>query len=358
VGIEPGREFWSGKRIFITGHSGFKGAWLSFWLSRLGAVVTALSLPPDTEPNLFDILDVRARVWSHFADVRDLGAFREVARRASPEIFFHLAAQAQVRDGYADPVGTFATNVMGTVNALQIARELRDLRAMVVVTSDKCYRNDNRAGGYGEDDLLGGDDPYSCSKACAELVSASYRESFFEGDGCVIATARAGNVIGGGDWSQHRLVPDVVRALAGGSQLTLRNPAATRPWQHVLESLAGYLILAERLYRDGSPFARAWNFGPPPEQSATVADVVTSLYAAWNERPNWAGDPIGGPRESQRLALDASKARDRLGWRPRLTRADAIAWTADWYKAWHSGESAPEITGRQIARYEERTRAH
>ena len=266
-------------------------------------------------------------------------------------MLFHLAAQAQVREGYAQPVTTFDTNVIGTVHALEIARNLPDLRAIIVVTSDKCYVNDNRLAGYDEDAQLGGDDPYSCSKACAELVTASYRRSFFDGSGCAVATVRAGNVIGGGDWSRDRLVPDVVRALVNESPLKLRNPTATRPWQHVLEPLAGYLTLAERLFTDGPRFAQAWNFGPPASGLATVGELVNSIFSAWEREALWETDAALQPPESQNLAVDAAKARTRLGWKPRLASSDTIDWTVEWYKAWHSGTSPESITSEQIQRY-------
>ena len=266
-----------------------------------------------------------------------------------------MAAQAEVREGFARPADTFETNVMGTAHALETARDAADLRAMVVVTSDKCYRNDGRLTGYREGDPLGGDDPYSCSKAAAELVVSSYRKSFFGASACAIATARAGNVIGGGDWSRDRLVPDVVRAVVERSPLRLRNPGATRPWQHVLDSLAGYLLLAERLWTDGQEFAEAWNFGPPLGESVTVSDLAESIFAAWREARSWAHAPASEP-EPLRLAVDASKARERLGWEPRLSPAETIDWTVDWYRAWHQGQAPEKISARQLERY--RDRAH
>jgi CDP-glucose 4,6-dehydratase len=344
-------DFWRGKRVFITGHTGFKGAWLSFMLSRLGADVTGFALPPNTEPSLFDLLNIQRRVSSRLGDVRDLFTLGEVMAAANPEIVFHMAAQALVREGYADPVVTFGTNVIGTVNALESARNLPDLRALVVVTSDKCYFNDDRRSGYSEEDRLGGDDPYSCSKACAELVTSAYRKSFFQGSACAVATARAGNVIGGGDWSRDRLVPDVVRGLVSESPVRLRNPAATRPWQHVLEPLFGYLKLAERLYTAGAPFAQAWNFGPPEGESATVAELVNAIFAAWNRDALWETDPSPQPAESQNLAVDAAKARSGLDWAPRLPSAETIGWTVEWYKAWHSGAPPESIASQQIDRY-------
>lgn len=344
-------DFWHGRRVLVTGHTGFKGAWLSAWLLQLGADVTGFSLPPETEPNLFDLLALPLATHSRFADVTDRREFTATARRADPEVFFHMAAQAQVLEGYRDPVGTFGTNVMGTVNALEIARNLPSLRAMLVVTSDKCYKNDGGPVGYREDAALGGDDPYSCSKACAELVANAYRQSYF-GEGCAVATARAGNVFGGGDWSRDRLVPDIVRAIVADSPLRLRNPAATRPWQHVLEPLRGYLALAERLCTGGRAFAQAWNFGPAGDEARTVAELAASIFAAWKTEARLEIDHAEEAAEAQRLAVDASKARERLGWKPQLSNADAIAWTVEWYKSWHSGGSCRELTARQIRRYE------
>jgi CDP-glucose 4,6-dehydratase len=345
------REFWSGRRVLITGHTGFKGAWLSYWLAKLGAAVTGVALPPDTEPSLFRLLRLAPEVNSHFEDVTDLEAFRRLAQWGDPEVFFHLAAQAQVRDGYAEPVETFRTNVLGTVHALEVARDLPSLRALVIVTSDKCYRNDGRFTAYREDDRLGGDDPYSCSKACAELVAACYRKSYFE-DRCAVATVRAGNVIGGGDWSRDRLVPDVVRAVIGGSRLKLRNPTATRPWQHVLEPLDGYAALAERLCVDGPSFAGAWNFGPESAELVTVADLAESILVAWDQEPRWKQDRSHSPAEAGLLVVDSSKARDGLGWRPRLSIAETVGWTAEWYRGWHFGDAPEELTRAQIDRYQ------
>jgi CDP-glucose 4,6-dehydratase len=245
---------------------------------------------------------------------------------------------------------------MGTAHALEIARNIADLRAMVVVTTDKCYRNDNRLTGYREEDPLGGNDPYSCSKTCAELVTESYRKSFFTGRNCAVATARAGNVLGGGDWSRDRLVPDVVRALGDGSMLRLRNSTATRPWQHVLDPLSGYLMLAERLCAAGDGFAEAWNFGPSDSDSITVEGLVELIFAAWHAEPRWERDTEPNPPESQRLALDATKAREKLGWEPRLSNSETIRWTVQWYKEWYSGRIPDEITSVQIERYQDMLR--
>jgi CDP-glucose 4,6-dehydratase len=321
-------------------------------LARLGADVTGFALPPDTEPNLFSLLEIEAKVNSRFGDVRDLARFRQVARGADPEVLFHLAGQALVREGYAHPIATFETNTMGVAHALECARNLPNLRAVIVVTSDKCYRNDGRLVGYREDDALGGDDPYSCSKACAELVTESYRRSFFDDSNCAIATARAGNVIGGGDWSRDRLVPDILRAHVADAPLELRNPHATRPWQHVLEPLVGYLTLAEQLHASRTRFAGAWNFGPSANGSITVKELAHAIYDAWGKEPNWQLDSGPNFKEARRLAVDAAKAQESLGWLPRLSAADAVLWTVEWYRAWSSGESAEAATSRQIEQYQ------
>ena len=347
-----GAGFWHGRRVFVTGHSGFKGAWLTFLLSRLGADVTGFALPPDTDPNLFSLLGIDGKITSRFGDVRDLDQFRSAAGHADPEVFFHMAAQAQVREGYADPIYTFQTNAMGVAHALECARNLPRLRAMVVVTSDKCYRNDGRIEGYREDDALGGDDPYSCSKACAELITEAFRRSFFQDGRCAIATARAGNVIGGGDWSRDRLVPDILRAHLGGVPLELRNPYATRPWQHVLEPLAGYLMLAERLYESGTTFAGPWNFGPSTGASVTVMQLANAIYDVWGSEPNWTRDARPNPKEAQSLAVDSNRARQKLGWLPVLSSLDAVRWTVEWYTTWHSGGSSEAATSRQIEQYQ------
>ncbi len=344
--------FWRGRRVLVTGHSGFKGAWLTYMLWRFGADVSGFALPPDADPNLFGLLDLEMKIKSRFGDVRDLARFRDMARGADPEVFFHLAGQALVREGYTHPIATFETNTMGVAHALECARDLPNLRAVIVVTSDKCYRNDGRIAGYREDDTLGGDDPYSASKACAELVTESYRRSFFDDSRCAIATARAGNVIGGGDWSRDRLVPDILRAHLAGAPLQLRNPQATRPWQHVLEPLAGYLTLAEQLHTSGAPFAGAWNFGPSANGSVTVAELAHAVYDAWGKEPNWERDSGPNPKEAQCLAVDATKAREELRWSPRLSPADAVLWTVDWYRAWHSGDSPEATTSRQIEQYQ------
>lgn len=345
-----GRKFWSGKRILITGHTGFKGSWLALWLSTLGARVSGYALAPATSLSLWTLLDAGGEIESVLADVRDFGALREAFEAIRPEIVFHLAAQSLVRPSYEDPVGTYATNVMGTVHVLEAARHSRDTRVVVNVTSDKCYQNRETDEAYSERDAMGGRDPYSSSKGCAELVTAAYRASFFE-RGAAIASARAGNVIGGGDWAVDRLLPDLVRAVARKEAALIRNPAAIRPWQHVLEPLGGYLQLAERLWEDPNRFAGAWNFGPPPEDAVPVAELANSFVRTWGAPARWQADRGAHPHEARFLKLDASKARDELGWKPKLALHDAIAWTADWYKKQASGAAARALCVAQLEQY-------
>ena len=332
--MTPG--FWRGRRVLLTGHTGFKGAWLALWLDRLGAEVGALALAPETEPNLFDVLSPWPHLESTFGDLRD-PATTARAFDARPEVVFHLAAQALVRRSYAEPVETAQTNVLGTVNLLEAARTAPSVTAIVVVTSDKVYRNDGGGRPFREDDALGGDDPYSASKACQEIVAAAYRESFFRRGGVHLACARAGNVIGGGDWGADRLVPDFVRAVSAGEALAVRRPDATRPWQHVLEPLAGYLAYAERLAAgDGAP--EALNFGPPLEDARPVRWVADGLVERWGGGAEWRADESEHPPEAGLLTLDASRAAAALGWRPRLALGDALDWTVAWYRAHARGD--------------------
>ena len=345
-------SFWSGRRVFVTGHTGFKGAWLSLWLTRLGARVTGYALAPDTQPNLFHDARVAAGIEHLEGDVRELPDVRRALAGSGAEVVLHLAAQSLVRRGYREPVQTYATNVLGTVNVLEVARHSPSVRAVVVVTSDKCY--DDRQGdrGYREDDQLGGRDPYANSKACAELVTQAYRDSYFAVDGPRVATARAGNVVGGGDWSEDRLVPDVYRALLAGQPVRLRNPEAVRPWQHVLESLSGYLLLVQRLMADGgASLAAAWNFGPDDADARTVQEVVERLLAGWDPPGRWEQDPGEHPHETRLLRLDSSQARQRLGWQPRLSLGETLAWIGEWYAASRSGADLRATTLSQLDRY-------
>lgn len=345
-------EFWVGKRVFITGHTGFKGAWLALWLVSMGARVAGYALAPQTRPSLWQMIESAAGVESMIADVRDLATLEGSIKSFDPEIVFHLAAQALVRASYDDPVGTYATNVMGTVHLLEAARKASGVRAVVVVTSDKCYENRERARGYREDEAMGGHDPYSSSKGCAELVTAAYRASFYSDlTHAAVASARAGNVIGGGDWAADRIIPDIVRACAAGDAVRVRNPNAVRPWQHVLEPLAGYLRLAEQLYTAPTGFARGWNFGPSDEGSVSVEKLVADAIRLWDPSLGWKADPGPHPREANFLKLDSAMARSRLGWHPRLGFETTLAWTVEWYKAQAQGCDAASLTRNQITRY-------
>ncbi|MBO0902986.1 CDP-glucose 4,6-dehydratase [Jiella sonneratiae] len=344
--------FWQGRRVLLTGQTGFKGAWLGLWLERLGAGVTTVGLAPDTEPSLFQLLSPFSGQRHHVEDVRDLSALKDVVAAARPEIVFHLAAEALVRRSYADPVATFETNVMGTVNLLEALRFAPEAKAAVIVTTDKVYANDEAGRPFEEADRLGGKDPYSASKACCEIVVESYRRSFFAAGGPALATARAGNVVGGGDWAADRLIPDFVRALGRGEPLRLRAPLAIRPWQHVLEPLAGYLCLAERLAADPAGVPGALNFGPDPAQFASVAKVAETLGRAFDAPLAWL--PAGGvhPPEAQHLRLSSRLAEAALGWRPLLPLGETLAWTAAWYRAHRDGADMRSVSLAQIAAYE------
>lgn len=346
------REFWAGRRVFVTGHTGFKGSWLTLWLATMGARVEGYALAPETRPSLWQLFGDLPGVESTIADIRDLEALERAMHAFQPEIVFHLAAQALVRASYDDPVGTYATNVMGTVNILEAARRCPGVKAAVIVTSDKCYENRERPQGYREEEAMGGRDPYSSSKGCAELVTAAYRSSFFAA-GAAIASARAGNVIGGGDWATDRIVPDIVRAVAAGEAVRVRNPNAVRPWQHVLEPLSGYLMLAERLCASPAEFAEAWNFGPGDADAVSVETVVTSMARLWGPSVRWKADAGPHPHEAGFLRLDSSKARGRVDWRPRLRLDAALDWTVTWYKSQGQGGDAAALTRAQIERYME-----
>ncbi len=341
--------FWHGRRVFITGHTGFKGAWLTAGLLRDGAIVTGYALPPPTDPALFDLLGLAHKITHIESDVRDVAKLSAAVAGARPEIVFHLAAQSLVRPSYEDPRGTFDTNTTGTLNLLEALRACPSVRAIVVVTSDKCYFNNETGAFFREDDPLGGKDPYSASKAAAEIVARSYYESFFKAAGVPLATARAGNVIGGGDWAKDRLIPDVARAYAAGAPVLIRNPGATRPWQHVLEPLRGYRLLAEKLFTDGGIFSGGWNFGPRPGDIRAVGDVLARLKETlpFDLQP----DAAPQPEEARTLALDIHKAEEKLGWRPRLRLDDALRWTGVWYKNFGDGASAQDLTLRQIEDY-------
>lgn len=349
-------SFWRGKRVLVTGHTGFKGGWLSLWLQHMGAEVYGYALAPATEPNLFELAYIEDAMFSEIADVRDLGSLKEALSRTKPEIVFHLAAQPLVRASYRDPVDTYSTNIMGTVNLLEAVRMQPEIRAAVIVTTDKCYENREWEWGYREIDSLGGHDPYSSSKAAVELVTAAYRSSFFSGPetpgkATPLASARAGNVIGGGDWAEDRLIPDIVRSIQRGDEVQIRNPGAVRPWQHVLEPLFGYLLLAQRLYESGSGFAEAWNFGPDDTDARTVEWVVDRVASLFGKDMSWNKDKGNHPHETGYLRLDISKARQRLLWSPRWNLEKALESTVDWYRNWNAGADMREFTLRQINDY-------
>ncbi len=345
-----------GRRVLVTGHSGFKGGWMSFWLNRLGADVTGLSLPPEPGPCFYDACDLAAVTDSRFADIREAEALNKTLQDVDAEILFHMAAQPLVRKSYRDPSETFATNVQGTVNVLEAARKMRSLKVIVVITSDKCYDNREWVWGYRENDPLGGKDPYSASKAATELVAQSYAHSFFsDPQGPQLTTVRAGNVFGGGDWGEDRLVPDVIRAWAKDEPVMIRNPASIRPWQHVLEPVSGYLQVAEKILTDGAAYAGAWNFGPDISSTVDVRQLADMIRRAWG-----AGAPVfrfpeqapDAPHEAGILRLDSTKAQSRLGWRPRLTLQEAIDLTADWYKAHAANAQMAKVTATQIEHFE------
>ncbi|MDR0674294.1 MAG: CDP-glucose 4,6-dehydratase [Zoogloeaceae bacterium] len=345
-------RFWQGKRVFLTGHTGFKGGWLALMLVRLGANITGFALSPPTDPSLFDLARVGRDMRSVIADIRDAEKILSAVREARPEIIFHLAAQPLVRQSYDDPMETYATNVMGLVHLFEAARQCDPARVIVVVTSDKCYENREWLWRYRENEALGGHDPYSSSKACAELVTAAYRDAFFRARNLHVATARAGNVIGGGDWGKDRLVPDVLRAIVSGMPLRLRNPKAVRPWQHVLEPLSGYLLLAEKLHEAGEAYASPWNFGPADEDARPVEWLVKRLARDWEGQFSWEIDPRAHPHEAHELRLDATQARLRLGWQPRWRLETALSRVVDWQRAWRAGQDMREFTLSQIAAFE------
>jgi CDP-glucose 4,6-dehydratase len=348
------KNFWDGRRVLVTGHTGFKGSWLCLWLERLGADVTGLALEPATDPNLFDVARVSARTKSKIGDIRDYAFVRRSVAGTRPEIIFHLAAQPLVRQGYDAPVETFSTNVLGTAHLLEAVRqESRDTRAIVVITSDKCYENLEWVWPYREDDRLGGHDPYASSKACTELVVRAFWKSYFSASvsSPALASARAGNVIGGGDWAPYRLVPDLMRGFVCGQRVAIRNPDAVRPWQHVLDALHGYLLLAEKMHNDRS-FAEPWNFGPEDADSRSVRSVVEQATALWGDSAGWEEVPDRTYHEAGLLRLDSSKARSRLGWRSRLNVNSAVEWTVDWYKKVSRGADARECVESQISLYE------
>ena len=359
-GLGMNASFWKGKRVFLTGHTGFKGSWLAIWLQALGTKLTGFALPPPTTPNLFDEARVNEGMSSVNGDIRDLPSLQSALRTAQPEIVIHMAAQALVRESYENPVETYATNVMGTVHVLESVRHTDGVRGVVIVTTDKCYANKEWVWGYREDEPMGGHDPYSSSKGCAELVSSAYRSSFFSARTAShsqrvpsVATVRAGNVIGGGDWAKNRLVPDIIAAFDAGRPVSIRSPNAIRPWQHVLEPLRGYLMVAERLFEEGSDFAEAWNFGPADGDTWPVSSVVEHMAALWGNSASWHLDTANHPHEAAYLKLDSSKARQLLGWRPVLSLRAALELVVDWHQQRRAEGDVRMVTNRQIAAYSE-----
>jgi len=346
-------NIYNNKRVLITGHTGFKGSWLALWLSQLGAELTGYSLQPPTKPNHFNLLDVS--IDSIIGDVRDAEKIGHVFKERQPEIVFHLAAQPIVRLSYLDPVETFSSNIMGTVNVFQAAKECAAVRAVVNVTSDKCYKNTEGAGSYKEVDRLGGYDPYSASKSCSEIITSCWRNSFFNPNSysvshsTLLASARAGNVIGGGDWGVDRLVPDIVRAVSNNEIVKIRNPNSTRPWQHVLEPLSGYLLLGQRLLEGEREFSDAWNFGPTDDQGVTVGEIVNSMKNVWSKVDHEMDKNTDHPHETNALTLDSSKARDRLQWIPVWGGAEAVEKTALWYRAFY--DFGEVVSSRDIECY-------
>lgn len=344
-------EFWRGKRVLLTGHTGFKGGWLALWLGRLGAQVTGVALQPDTEPSLFRLARIEACLDSRICDIRDAKRLAAAVRAARPEIVFHLAAQPLVRAGYRQPLETFDTNVMGTANLLDSLRDLPDVRVAVIITTDKIYRNAESPYPYREDDPLGGHDPYSASKAACEIVVASFRDSFLADQGVAVASARAGNVIGGGDWAADRLIPDAVRAWQAGGAVEIRRPEAIRPWQHVLEPLAGYLALAQRVWLRPE-HAGAYNFGPQTSEAATVREVVELARGAFGKGAASYATEVTGPHEAHWLALEIAKARAVLAVKPRWPLAEAVRRTMAWYRAQGEGADARALCEADITDYE------
>ena len=355
--MTPSVAFWRGRRVFLTGHTGFKGSWLSLWLTQLGAEVHGYALEPPTEPSLFERAGVMEGLASHrIADIRNIDSLKASLAASRPEIVIHMAAQPLVRESYVDPVGTYATNVMGTVNLFEAVRLVDTVRAVLIVTTDKCYENQSWIWGYREIDPLGGYDPYSNSKACSELITSAYRSSFFNPanfaqHGVAIGSGRAGNVIGGGDWAKDRLIPDLMQAFMRRDVPPIRSPHAVRPWQHVMEPLSGYLLLCERLWRDGVAAGEGWNFGPTQEDAKPVSWIADRLVELWGESAAWRIDSAPGPHETSYLYLDTAKAASRLGYHPRWRLGDALSTIVDWYRTYRNGDDLRAITLAQISAF-------
>ena len=346
--------FWNGKKVLITGHTGFKGSWLSLWLQNCGASLSGYSLEPENKLNLFDLASVSDGMSSVIGDIRDLGKLIKTVEDFSPEVVIHMAAQPLVRTSYENPLETYSTNVMGTVNILEAIRKTNSVKVFLNVTSDKCYENKERILGYSEDDRLGGDDPYSNSKGCSELITKAFKNSFFDNLGLVkIASARAGNVIGGGDWAKDRLVPDMVKSINDEKPIKIRNPTAVRPWQHVLEPLYGYLLLIEKLYIYGNEYAGAWNFGPGESEEEQVKNIVKYFIKNWGYNQSFIEDNTNQPKEAQILRLNISKAKEKLGWMPKWNLYKTLDSTIEWYKTYITKNDIRSLTLRQISEFED-----
>lgn len=349
-------EFWLGKRVFLTGHTGFKGGWLSLWLQALGVELTGYALKPPTDPSLFQVAEVGGGMRSIIADVRELDRLKTEIAAAKPDIVIHMAAQPLVRASYLDPVGTYSVNVMGTVNVLEAVRNSPNTRVVLNITTDKCYENREWLWSYREIEPIGGHDPYSNSKACSELITTAYRSSFFPPErysehGVAIASARAGNVIGGGDWADDRLIPDLVRACNSKKNLVIRDPSAVRPWQHVLDPLRGYLMLAEKLYQEGPRWGEPWNFGPGENDNVTVDNVIHYFYEKWKGCSEYSKSDKPQPYEAHFLRLDSTKSRSKLGWIPRWHIERAVSAVVEWHRAHAQGENMKSVTENQITSY-------
>lgn len=346
-------EFWDGKRVFLTGHTGFKGSWLSLWLQQMGAIVKGYALEPNTSPNLFELAEVAKNMESEIGDITNLSQIKDSMHTFNPDILIHMAAQPLVRLSYDEPVLTYATNVMGTVNVLEAARTCNNLKAIVSVTTDKCYENKESVWGYRENEPMGGYDPYSSSKGCAELVTAAYRYSFFNSeDSAAIASARAGNVIGGGDWAEDRLIPDILKSFEKKRPVIVRNPMATRPWQHVLEPLSGYLVLAEHLFNEGKSYAEAWNFGPKDDDCKPVSWILDKMVAKWNDQVSWELDKNNNPHEAGYLKLDCSKAAAKLNWKPKWNLDFTLDKIINWHQSFLNGSNIQDECLNEIAEYQ------
>ena len=344
------KDFWQGKRVFLTGHTGFKGSWLSLWLVSLGAKVKGYALSPPTSPSLFIEANIDSIIDSQIADIRDQDTLHESMTKFSPDILIHMAAQPLVRYSYDAPIETYEVNVIGTAKVLEVARSCPNLKAIVNITTDKCYENDERAEGYKEDDPMGGYDPYSSSKGCAELVASSYRRSFLQDQGVGLASVRAGNVIGGGDWADDRLIPDILRSFENGSPVVIRNPKATRPWQHVLEPLSGYLILTQGLYEEQKKYAEGWNFGPNEQDVKPVDWILDKMILKW-PNSSWKLDSNSSPHEAGFLKLDISKAKSKLGWSPVWGLSQTLEKIISWHQAWLNKEDMQVICLTEIKEY-------